>query len=252
MHNTAHSMPMCQSLSTCCPRCLGHMCRRFLLGCRRFLHGIDRWDTRTAAELLLQRAPQAGGNELQCGEAPVLKPCWLLDGMRAANAILDGRGENPEMRSMHRAEIGNRYLVGSFDDACEILDGGDAAAGIVAVVNLYGGKACETVVQGPLSKLGISYLGVDAEDIDLYPLIANHLDTVQNFMAGLPKQGKVFIHCFEGRNRSAAMCVALLLVEEQWTLKSALEHMVKKRPIALTNASFVEQLVVLAHDRHLL
>merc|ERR1719410_2879050 len=114
------------------------------------------------------------------------------------------------------------------------LEGGDAAEGVIAVVNLFGGKACENVVQGPYSELSISYLGIDAEDIDSYPLITNDLDTVQNFVLGLPNQGKVFIHCREGWNRSVATCAALLLVEEQ------LQHVVKQRPIALTNASFVE------------
>jgi len=213
---------------------------------------IGRLDATPVAGLLLQRAPQAVGDELQGREAPAFKSHWLRDGMLSANEILQGRGEDPESRSVHRAEIGSRYLVGSIEDAWEILDGGDATEGVVAVVNLFGGKACENVVQGPLSKLGISYLGIDAEDIESYPLIANHLDTVQKFVAGLPKQGKVFIHCREGRNRSCAICVALLLVDEQWMLRSALQHMVKQRPIALTNASFVEQLVVLAHDRQLL
>ena len=63
------------------------------------------------------------------------------------------------------------------------------------------------------------------------------------------------MHCHEGKNRSAALCVAYLMVEHRMRLVEAVEHVWRRRPIVLSNESFVKQvrsLRVEAEWRHAL
>ena len=54
-----------------------------------------------------------------------------------------------------------------------------------------------------------------------------------------------------GVNRSATLCVAHLVQSERWKLISAVEHVHDLRPIVLSNADFVMQLVQLADRQNL-
>ena len=60
------------------------------------------------------------------------------------------------------------------------------------------------------------------------------------------------MHCHEGKNRSAALVVAYLMVEERMSLYEAVEQVWSRRPIVLSNDSFVDQLIDLAEREGLL
>jgi len=176
---------------------------------------------------------------------------YLDEKLAIMKSILAHRGPSPEIKSRHRADLAEWLLLGDLDDAVEVMDGGVASHGVVGVVNAFMGVTTEHVARPQYDALGIAYLGVDAEDEPMYPLLHRHLAEVHAFATSLPP-GRVLIHCKEGKNRSAALCVALLMAEKKWTLPSALLYVVERRPIVLTNEGFLKQLTVYAEENQLL
>eukprot|EP00040_Diaphanoeca_grandis_P011708 m.60055 g.60055 ORF g.60055 m.60055 type:complete len:213 (-) comp22793_c0_seq2:205-843(-) len=158
----------------------------------------------------------------------------LIDSLRVPNA---------KELCRDRAEIGACLLLGSLDHALEILENSQSCVGVAGVINLFGGVHAERIVGPEYRKLNIAYLGINAEDEEGYPLLDTHIMEVLDFVKKESPKGRVLIHCREGKNRSATMCVAVLMCLEKFTLEDAVAHVLSKRPIALTNKSFINQLV---------
>merc|ERR1712166_55515 len=98
----------------------------------------------------------------------------------------------------------------------------------------------------------VKYIEVDADDYTGYPLLEKHMDSVLAVIEeARAAGGRCFVHCFAGVNRSATLCVAHLVHTERWKLLSAVEHVHDLRPIVLSNADFVMQLVQLADRQNL-
>ena len=95
---------------------------------------------------------------------------------------------------------------------------------------------------------GVAALGLPgALDKEGYPMIDEHFAAAQAFLSTHLAAGRtVFVHCHEGKNRSACMCVAYLVAVERMRLTDALLHVFDRRPIVLDNESFVDQLIDLA------
>ena len=74
----------------------------------------------------------------------------------------------------------------------------------------------------------------------------------QQLAAVASTNGCVLIHCHEGKNRSATLAIAYLMVEHRMRLADAVEHVWRRRPIVLSNESFIDQLVDLAETEGLL
>lgn len=55
-------------------------------------------------------------------------------------------------------------------------------------------------------------------------------------------QGKILVHCFAGKSRSAAICCAYLIRKLQMTLEAALSLITAKRPCVRPNPGFLFQL----------
>ena len=53
---------------------------------------------------------------------------------------------------------------------------------------------------------------------------------------------KIFVNCVFGRSRSTTCVVAYLMLCQQWTLQSSLNHIRRHRPIEV-NYGFINQLV---------
>lgn len=127
---------------------------------------------------------------------------------------------------------------------------------ICAVLVCMGGAA--SAVSKELKKKGLTYLGLDGcEDKEGYPLLERHLLEACTFLrqqlaAVAPTNGCVLIHCHEGKNRSATLAIAYLMVEHRMRLADAVEHVWRRRPIVLSNESFIDQLVDLAETEGLL
>jgi predicted protein tyrosine phosphatase len=157
-----------------------------------------------------------------------------------------------------------RLLLGDLGHVEFLLEGGggDLFARhqqqhkIVAVLVCMGGAA--SAVSKELRKKGLAYHGLDGcEDSEGYPLLERHLSEACTFLraqlaAAARDGGCVLIHCHEGKNRSATLAVAYLMVEHRMRLAEAVGHVWRKRPIILSNQSFVQQLVELAATEGLL
>eukprot|EP00927_Polykrikos_kofoidii_P079061 TRINITY_DN75851_c0_g1_i1.p2 TRINITY_DN75851_c0_g1~~TRINITY_DN75851_c0_g1_i1.p2 ORF type:complete len:202 (+),score=27.57 TRINITY_DN75851_c0_g1_i1:178-783(+) len=157
-----------------------------------------------------------------------------------------------------------RVQLGDLGHVSDLLEGGGSESfrkhleqhPITAVLVCMGTDAAE-IVSKEFNKLGLAYMGLDGcVDEEGYPLIETHLKTAVEFIreqliASAPN-GCVLIHCHEGKNRSAALCVGYLMKEYRMKVIEAVEHVWLRRPIVLTNQSFVDQLMDLAESEGLL
>ena len=132
---------------------------------------------------------------------------------------------------------------------------GEAAAGglgVVAHVNCMGATAVDACRSDYRRAALLPHvLALDAKDQEGHAMIEGHLAPFLDFLRTAPP-GPVLVHCVEGRNRSATLCVAWLMVEGKLPLVDAVRTVFRRRPIVLTNASFLEQLIDLAKGLDLL
>merc|ERR1712110_155937 len=104
-------------------------------------------------------------------------------------------------------------------------------------------------MQKAYDKAGLVAMGLPgAQDKEGYPMLAEHFAEARAFLTAQLAEGRtVYVHCHEGKNRSACICVAYLVAVERMPLCAALLHTFDRRPIVLDNVSFVDQLIELAH-----
>jgi predicted protein tyrosine phosphatase len=99
----------------------------------------------------------------------------------------------------------------------------------------------------------VEYLEVDADDLPAYELIEPHFEACHAFLASCrQRNGRLFIHCMAGINRSGAMGIALYMVAEATDLLSAVRHCHALRGPICWNQGFQLQLVQFARARSLL
>lgn len=223
----------------------------WLVGRRLGVIGVRAAKQRIKARLLSQM--QRSRVALPAGR--VSSECHAVDGLRGTSVILP-------------AVIGCRghILLGDYMHACALIGDvdGDTDPDLVpffrkhgpslAVLNCMGG--IDRSMQRVYDRAGITALGLPgAQDKDYgdatypegYPLLAHHLKEAQAFLAAQHAAGrKVLVHCHEGKNRSACLCVAYLILTERMTLSEAVLHVFERRPVVLSNVSFVDQLIELA------
>ena len=130
-----------------------------------------------------------------------------------------------------------------------------AAHPVSAVLVCLGSGAAKAVKE--FDKKGLTYLDldgcVDEEATRSSPTTSRPRAIYQGAAAKpAPSKGSVLVHCHEGENRSAALVVAYLMVEERMSLHEAVEQVWSRRPIVLSNDSFVDQLFDLAEREGLL
>lgn len=93
---------------------------------------------------------------------------------------------------------------------------------------------------------------VQAEDNDRYN-ISQHFSEAFNYLNVVKRRGGVaLVHCALGINRSAAVCLAYMMVDRQLPLLEATRLLKNKRRILLSNKAFQRQLVIFARSRNLL
>ena len=133
--------------------------------------------------------------------------------------------------------VGNKFHAADVD----LL----VALGVTAVLNCAPSMCDDPVAE--YEARGWSYAAVDAQDQSSYPLLDQHLPAAREFLsAALDKEGVVFIHCFQGVNRSAALATAFLVEREAAPLLEVAARCFAARPIILRNGGFCKQLVVFA------
>ena len=202
---------------------------------------------------LLKSAARSKLAEIMTGRVP------LLSGALASETD-DPRLNLPAIISRTgRLQLGDLGTVGSLleGDGGERFDAHMAAHPVSAVLVCLGGGAAKAVKK-EFDKKGLTYLDLDGcVDEEGYALIANHEQAACAFIKeqlakAAPSKGSVLVHCHEGKNRSAALVVAYLMVEERMSLYEAVEQVWSRRPIVLSNDSFVDQLIDLAEREGLL
>ena len=107
--------------------------------------------------------------------------------------------------------------------------------------------------ESPYSKnTGLEYCSFPGKDIHGYPIL-RHFPKAKEFIdAAKINGGKVLVHCEMGINRSAAICVAYILVDEKLTLLEVIKRVKRERRVILVNESFQRQLVEFAMEKNLL
>ena len=79
--------------------------------------------------------------------------------------------------------------------------------------------------------------------IKLFPFSVRYFKEVAEFIGQAISSGnKIFVNCVFGRSRSTTCVVAYLMLCQQWTLQSSLNHIRRHRPIEV-NYGFINQLV---------
>eukprot|EP00092_Neocalanus_flemingeri_P073249 GFUD01090331.1.p1 GENE.GFUD01090331.1~~GFUD01090331.1.p1 ORF type:complete len:248 (-),score=69.56 GFUD01090331.1:182-859(-) len=96
---------------------------------------------------------------------------------------------------------------------------------------------------------GIQFLGVQAIDLNSFPLrdyFVQAADWIDNILKG---GGVVLVHCVQGISRSATLVLAFLIIKKKMTLQQGIEMVKKKRSIA-PNEGFMQQLIELNDKIH--
>ncbi|CAE7183527.1 Dusp2 [Symbiodinium microadriaticum] len=114
-------------------------------------------------------------------------------------------------------------------------------------------SVCIYTPRGEVPAGDMRILHIDADDDDWYPLLEKHLCEFEMFIQKAKEDGvKTVVHCKAGQNRSAALCAAYLIHAERMKLMDAIQLLVERRGLVLTNCHFLRELVQLARAEHLL
>lgn len=95
---------------------------------------------------------------------------------------------------------------------------------------------------------GITFLGIEALDVTVYPLYTHFnvaADFIENSLA--TSGGRVLVHCGEGISRSSTLVIAWLMLKRGYPVQEAVKQVVRHRNI-LPNQGFMLQLCQL-HDQ---
>lgn len=104
----------------------------------------------------------------------------------------------------------------------------------------------------PYSKAGIAYEEFEGCDNDGYPILM-HFARAKLFIDEAKRTGgRALVHCEMGINRSGAICIAYMMVNEKITMLQALRSAKIERPTILVNEGFQKMLVEFARERGLM
>lgn len=87
-----------------------------------------------------------------------------------------------------------------------------------------------------------TYLRVPMVDQTDYDILQDLPDIFKFIEEVKEAQGKLLVHCYQGKSRSSAVCCAYLMKYHNHTLASALDTIREVRPIAAPNSGFMRSL----------
>jgi protein phosphatase slingshot len=88
-----------------------------------------------------------------------------------------------------------------------------------------------------------AYHIVEIEDHDDIEIMHHFNDAVEFIQQKMDlEDGNVFVHCQQGKSRSASFVIAYLINKHGMSLKDALAYVKERRPVAHPNPGFIEQL----------
>lgn len=125
---------------------------------------------------------------------------------------------------------------------------------------LYIGSVGAAMHKATLKSLGITHVLIVAEKLPaVFPTeftykTLNLPDTVEADLLGIlpealafihqvnSENGKVLVHCFAGKSRSCAVCMAYLMQTQGMRVEEALEYIRSRRAVVQPNLGFMTQL----------
>jgi len=114
---------------------------------------------------------------------------------------------------------------------------------IGAIVNLARSDGVENVFANEMEYLAVDLLDADNPGDERANLLAS-LPRVRAFVDQAWARGKaVLVHCVQGKSRSVAMVLALLMEKERMPLKDVLEVVRSARPMIRPNNGFMRALI---------
>ncbi|ELT88711.1 hypothetical protein CAPTEDRAFT_118704 [Capitella teleta] len=146
-------------------------------------------------------------------------------------------------------QILDHVFIGNYKDAENIAK--LQSHGITHVLNCAAFRKC---LRNPYpTDSGITdYEQFEADDCESYSIL-QHFPRAREFIDRAKHQGgKVLIHCAMGVNRSGAICVAYVMVDQKVTLIDAIRKVKGKRNAVLCNKGFQRQLIGFARQKGLL
>ncbi|KAG6610915.1 dual specificity phosphatase, catalytic domain containing protein [Phytophthora cinnamomi] len=92
---------------------------------------------------------------------------------------------------------------------------------------------------------------IELDDDFSYDEFKSNLMTANKLIQVARSDNKtVFVFCTHGNNESAVVCIAYLMVVEQWSLEHAYRHVLQKRPASAPRKTYVEKLRTLELETH--
>eukprot|EP00668_Euglena_longa_P041065 GGOE01054036.1.p1 GENE.GGOE01054036.1~~GGOE01054036.1.p1 ORF type:complete len:474 (+),score=101.57 GGOE01054036.1:83-1423(+) len=100
----------------------------------------------------------------------------------------------------------------------------------------------------------LAVMSLDASDTAEFPLMHLLFDKAFDFLEKCSRspKAKCLIHCYQGLNRSATLCVAYLMVKHRLPLLTVVERVHAVRAYILGNPGFRQQLIEFAYVNDLL
>ncbi|OMJ80961.1 hypothetical protein SteCoe_18668 [Stentor coeruleus] len=127
------------------------------------------------------------------------------------------------------------------------------------VPGVYIGSIGAAMCKGKLKEVGITHILCVADSISpVFPedftykivkildspdvKIIDYLSECFDFISSALATGRILIHCFAGKSRSASVVIGYLMKINLWTFEQALEYLREKRSIVDPNPGFASQL----------
>ena len=173
--------------------------------------------------------------------------------LRKINAVLCGYPTRGSGRPQNPTQLLSHLYIGNQDNArnTRLI----RSLGITHVLN------CAAVVSRDRDTKSLVYdkdSGIQgyqefaARDHVKYHIM-QHFDQAKAFLDHVKEvNGKVLVHCAQGINRSGAICVAYMMIDQWVTLLQALKKAKRMRTMLLTNRGFRKQLIQFARAHDLL
>ncbi|TMW59980.1 hypothetical protein Poli38472_000022 [Pythium oligandrum] len=92
---------------------------------------------------------------------------------------------------------------------------------------------------------------VNLDDDYSYETFKLNVQTASDLIHKARSSGRtVFIYCTHGNNESVVVCMAYLLLAEEWTLERAFKHIQQKRPACAPRKAYIDKLRQLERETH--
>lgn len=148
------------------------------------------------------------------------------------------------------AQVTSSVYLGAFRHA----ENGQELArmGVTHVLNCARG-CCGNHDDSFYAPLNIMVQSMEASDSPGFQMLNTNFDVAYDFLEHCRQSGgRVLIHCYQGVNRSAVICLAYLMVSRRWSMMRAVRRVRAQRPFILSNTGFQEQLIEFAYVNGLL